>query len=502
MKLAVLVAALLAALAPAPAPAPAAQRAIERTDSLLAGLPLRECAAFYELQPLMTNEQTFEYLSLPNARERSAWTYRFWVGLDPTPTTEANERRVEHEHRILLARERYPSSKVPGWDVRGEVLIRYGEPANVGRIDEDISASSYTGAGETWYYAAPRMTVRFQRNLAGEYVCSGDPVHWRARGPYTVPSEPDYCADALTNIELAQMMNPTGDYHPEDAPMRENEIYRNIERRPFVHSCDLESPIPCYVGVTTFRGDDRSPRTDVDFEVPANALEFFGDGDARAAAAEFRVLVRDSTMRKVAFARDRIRAAGGGPAPGSTLLPGQVTLHLKPGRYWMGLEAYDNCTKRRASFIREVEIPPMGGSPGLSGIQFASSIREAEPGSKFAKGNLQVVPHPARAYRIPFPISFYFEIYGLEPDESGRSFYRVEYLIVPLEKRRRGPVLEDVPASVSSSFETSGYGSTQPQRLAIATNELWKGTFRLEVRVTDRRTFRTATRSATFSILK
>jgi hypothetical protein len=167
----------------------------------------------------------------------------------------------------------------------------------------------------------------------------------------------------------------------------------------------------------------------------------------------------------------------------------------------MGLEAYDNYTKRRASFMRDIEVAPLNGSPDISDIQFASSIRDAEPGSRFAKGNLQVVPHPIRAYRIPFPISFYFEIYGLDTDQDGKAFYRVEYRIVPLEKRRRGPVLRDVPA-ISSAFETSGFGSTQPQRLSIATDELWKGPFRLEVTVTDRRTLRTAAQSATFSIVE
>ena len=207
-------------------------------------------------------------------------------------------------------------------------------------------------------------------------------------------------------------------------------------------------------------------------------------------------------MRKIAFERDRIKVTAGS-RPGPMLLPGQVALRLKPGHYWMGLEAYDSYTKKRASFMRDIEIAPRNGSPEISDIQFASSIRDAEPGSRFAKGNLQVVPHPIRAYRIPFPVSFYFEIYGLDTDEDGKAFYRVEYRIVPLEKRRRGPVLQDMPANVSSAFETSGYGSTQPQRLSIATKELWKGPFRLDVTVTDRRDLpNAATKSAEFSILK
>ncbi len=484
-------------------PAPALPQVISEQDSLLAGLPPQECATYFELQILMSPDQMREYLGLPNARERSKWTGRFWIGLDPTPTTAANERRTEHERRVLLARERYGSRAAPGWDNRGEVLIRYGEPANVTRTAEDVTPSTYVSSGEIWYYPAPRMVVHFQRNIEGEYICSGDPVSWFDKGNplYVVPAEPDYCADFDLNLEMARMMNPDGDYHPEDWPPQENEIYRNIEQRPFIHPCDLEEKLHCYIDVATFRNLDRSLRTEIDFEVPSREIQFFGQGEDRGAAVEFRVLVRDSTMRKIAFQRDRVRITAGSE-PVQMLIPGQVALQLKPGHYWMGLEAYDNYTKKRAAFMKNIEIAPQNGSPGISDIQFASSIRDVEPGTRFAKGTVQVVPHPVRAYRMPFPVSFYFEIYGLDTDQEGRAFYRVEYKIVPLEKRRRGLVLEKTSAAISSSFETSGSGSTQPQRLSIATKELWKGPFRLEVTVTDRRTFRTATKSEDFSILK
>ena len=213
--------------------------------------------------------------------------------------------------------------------------------------------------------------------------------------------------------------------------------------------------------------------------------------------------MRDDSLREVASGEDCIDiAAPAGARRGPALVPGQIILPLKPGHYHVGIEARATNSKRRAVFKTDVNIPVYASSPCVSEIQFAADIRETEETRRFQKGTLQVVPHPLHAYRTPAPIVFYFEIYGLDTDEEGKAFYRVEYRIIPLEKKRWGPVLQDVPANVGSALETSGYGSTQPQRLSIATNELWEGPFRLDVTVTDRRTFKTAAQSAKFSIIK
>jgi len=213
--------------------------------------------------------------------------------------------------------------------------------------------------------------------------------------------------------------------------------------------------------------------------------------------------VRDVGMNVVASAVDTVEPTmTGDKFTGPSLLPGQVILALEPGYYRIGLEAEDRISKRRAEYRTNIELTPFTASPAVSDIQFASSIRETQENRRFVKGNLQVVPHPVHAYRLPFPLSLYFEIYGLDTDREGLAYYRVEYKIVPFEKRRKGPILVEVPSVISSSFETSGYGSTQPQRISVAPENLWEGSFRFIVTVTDRRTFRTATKSEDFSILK
>ncbi|MCK4236203.1 MAG: hypothetical protein KAX38_03725, partial [Candidatus Krumholzibacteria bacterium] len=146
-------------------------------------------------------------------------------------------------------------------------------------------------------------------------------------------------------------------------------------------------------------------------------------------------------------------------------------------------------------------LPSLNESPAISDIQFASSIEETEENLKFVKGNLQVVPYPLHIYRIPFPLLLYFEIYGLDTDNKGLAFYTVEYSIVPLKKRRKGPVLEDIPPAIISRFEATSYGPRQAQRISIATENLWEGPFKLIVSVMDRRTLKESKKTANFSIL-
>ena len=191
--------------------------------------------------------------------------------------------------------------------------------------------------------------------------------------PYRVPDEPDYCADQLLNEEIAEMMSPDRDYHPEDWPMPENEIYRNVEEHPFIHSCDVEEMIPCAIDVTTFRNADRSLRTEVNFEVPANEIKFFGEGDAHGAAVEFRVLVRDSTMREIAFDRDRVGITAAGFSPVQMLIPGQVAFHLKPGHFWMVSRHTTTIRRGERRWLKEIELAPYAVRP----LSATSSSRAA-----------------------------------------------------------------------------------------------------------------------------
>ncbi len=82
--------------------------------SLVAGP--EELAAYQRLEP----------------EERAQFVRAFWQKRDPTPATPGNERLVEHYRRVVYVLQNF-SKDGRKWDRRGDVYIRYGEPAHVSK---------------------------------------------------------------------------------------------------------------------------------------------------------------------------------------------------------------------------------------------------------------------------------------------------------------------------------------------------------------------------------
>jgi hypothetical protein len=283
-----------------------------------------------------------------------------------------------------------------------------------------------------------------------------------------------------------------------------NNFYMYMEEKPTIYSFETdEDLLPVAFDITSFNGGNGKIRTDINFEVPTRELQFERRDGLLRAEVELSVLVRDIDMNEVASGTEFTGATqeGGQTFDGPAYIPGQVAVTLEPGYYRIGIEARDMKSGRMGVYRTNVELPPLHEGLALSDILFASTITQVDKTVRYQKGNLQVVPHPLHAYRIPYPLTFYFEIYGLDTDNEDMALYSVEYRVIPITKKKTGLTHEEIPTAVESRFETSGFGPSQPQRLEIATDNLWEGSFRLIVTVMDRRTRESVYKTANFSIL-
>lgn len=523
--------------AAAPRPATAVEETFPGEREMIRRLGRRERLVFFGLQYLLNPHQRRQLLSIEDPRERHEWIETFWLYNDPTPATERNEKREEHERRVAMARRLFKKKTEPGWDRRGEMLIRFGMPRFRSKEPGTITFSGEYPPAEFWFYPSLDMAITFQDvMLNGEYVLAIEKIGRSSREEldrlkaindvykYDVlefidtrewedeeelkdilsfnPDDIDYVADPDLRAQAPKDL--LAEWDREKRARSARNFFKYDREYKSIYSFDLEERLlPVYFDVTSFRGGPGSIRTEVNVQVPTAEMSFDTTGGVRRGRIDLRVLARDIEMNPVARAVDSvIVTASIDTTSQPALVPGQATLTLPPGYYRLGIEAVDARTGRRGVYTTNLELEPMDDRLALSDIMFASRITETGENPRFVKGNLQVIPHPLHAYRPPWPLTFYFEVSGLDTDADGLSWYEIEYRIVPLEGRRRGPVYEEPPPAISSSFRTSGYGASQAQRLEIATDNLSPGSFELIVTVRDRRTMASVEQRGRFSILE
>jgi GWxTD domain-containing protein len=126
---------------------------------------------------IITPQEKEAFEALASDEERDLFIEAFWRARDPTPGTERNEAREEHERRFEYANEQL-GRETPreGWQTdRGRVYIQLGEPRDIARYYE----SKAFWPMELWTYEAnsaathlpPFFYVMFYRpQVTGEYV--------------------------------------------------------------------------------------------------------------------------------------------------------------------------------------------------------------------------------------------------------------------------------------------------------------------------------------------
>lgn len=100
-------------------------------DTYIAGRDTAEQLVYYDLSLVAKDDELAEFEATPKDEWKNL-AGTFWASRDPAPVTEANERRIEHYRRVAYSREHFGAFKFP-WDTRGDVYVRYGEPAHISK---------------------------------------------------------------------------------------------------------------------------------------------------------------------------------------------------------------------------------------------------------------------------------------------------------------------------------------------------------------------------------
>jgi GWxTD domain-containing protein len=515
--------ALVIVLGPA---APSASRAAE-LDAAAPGSHvsrLRDDPRFEDVfsrsfEVILSDSQRRSYDGLEGA-ERITYRRRYWTASDPTPTTERNEFLEEHLGRLEYALEWFCSEGEFDWDERGDVALRYGVPPSRYRFAGDVFAS-YGSMGidppaEIWTYPRMEMTIRFvDPNLDDRYQIGEDIKAMSARGRPTVvlkgasgvpvvdASGPDTPVPAPRNIEAE---------HSEASARRmQEEGLRALADVPVSYGYAAPAPpIPLYYEVVIAKGAGGASDVAVNYQLPLDTVTVDRDGDAlhadvvkrvRVLTADHDVITEDArTISLDAVSEDAVRREG--------LITDEWRLDTEPGEYVVEVSVEDTLTGRAGYGRSLVVVPDYSSSElSMSDVSIATSVGE---GSRFVRLGGAVVPQPIRAFGRDEELVVYFEVYGLEGDRSGRSYFSVTTEITGLGyegekgwlRRFVSRLFPEGEHSVSSRVDAWGDAPDTAYWYAVSLENLAEDNYEIRVTVIDLVAERSVTRHATFTVLE
>jgi GWxTD domain-containing protein len=468
-----------------------------------------------------------EQVALPDPRAQRI--RQFWLGLDPTPVTRINERKLEHYRRVHYALRNFGLGTKP-WDVRGDVYIRLGHPNHrswSGNLvfETDPKAVRVKNRLNDLVHRAKREITPTDRLLLG--FLSDESGDLRGVPIFPVPHRGSPFAEAaslnarwelwiygdvLEGVEIT-FVDGLGDGRYDFArppqtssfsalwqSLAPETIYaRAVAKSPSHYTFDYKgAPLDLYVDHAVFRDEDRSA-IEIYVGVPWAQLGLQLRGNVLFGQLERTVVVYDENTRPVYT--DTVVIAQGVPddqpsGPG-TLMVDQVRVPLAPGTYFVAVEVRDPGTQKTQALLQRVEVEKFQHSEfSLSEVEVAAQISDAnrDLGRQFIKEELTVLPLPSRIFSQQAEIYLYYEVYNLLRNRDGQSRYRVDYHIRGGKPKGARRLLGGIARLIGSSsegeelrvsYEHEGFSASEPMYIALDVDPVDREEIEVAVRVTD-----------------
>jgi GWxTD domain-containing protein len=438
-------------------------------SSFVAALPRLPRLArerFEDIAPIASMEDTAALRRLPPS-ERPEFLRRFWREHDPDLASRENEAQLEYWSRVAQAFFLFFNPKRREWDERGEVYVRYGPPerADYNPLGTPMSLVYSTGMSYplntlVWSYPSLGMQVQMQDRVLSEY--------------YLLP------------VSMVEDMDP----HPDPTVLasRGDVIASRGGRGVFPLLPPRTQARPVEAVLARFAGE-RGPRLLGQVETPG--------GPDDTITAEWVVL--DTAMIEVARVS---RAAGVSACDPTALRAADFASELRPGRYQVGISVRDG-SGGRGVYRSEIELVAPPAALTLSDVV----VTCGRPDVSTASGptpSVRVEANPEAVVTGAGPLTVYFEMYDLRPDENGQSRFEYECTVRAADRDPRiwiQRLLQPRPRipEISASRREEQPGNLRRQFVSIPVGELGKGRYRLDIVVRDLNAGSEATTSVRFA---
>lgn len=438
------------------------------------------------------------------------WLLKMWKRRDPNPISSINERLVVHYKRLETARGLYTADTYTGYDDRGSIYVRYGEP-DIRYTDQmpgfDVKAN------ESWSYKMGNTTVSFDFVQEGSYYTLVDDLteamNLTSLGKtalnvlvemYQNRSHLDGYYQRITNdllaVDPSSVKNVSSLSSLVPAVTRHN-INRTKKREHLpVSTYDFKlegSDLPFHFDYAWFYNEKEQIRLEFYFALNQAGLRKEPQEKEELPVIDQSVLIQTRDYETIVRGSNKIPLNTLNKTNGDFIFQTNVLLTDFSPICTIQLENKSQNQKRLIQF--PVSIPPFEEKAfSVSDVQLSADIHaktELE-GRLFTKKGLYILPYPYTTVRKSQPIYFYFEIYNLNKFDSGMAEYEVELKLFQKQNPRNlvnvlkkiNPFQPDERTSVTTSMLRKSNEEVIADYFALDMSALNRGDYELIIQVT------------------
>ena len=248
---------------------------------------------------ILTEKEKKEFDKYKSAQDKAQWANLYWKRLDPTPTTSKNERLEEYDNRVAYALKFYKAFTLEGFDDRGLIYLKYGEPYQ--KYTEPVG-TSFARANESWSYSQlyPGLTFDFISDGTSYYLTND----FRKAVVSKSTSNLISIFESRSDLDLKyQVAAHALQYEGIEEALSEfaSESQKSQIEAPVVsYSYDYQrKPLHLMQRAAQFKGPHGNVRLELYYGIPVNELKFYQRDQYWATPVAGKVAIFDSLYNTI-----------------------------------------------------------------------------------------------------------------------------------------------------------------------------------------------------------
>jgi len=455
-------------------------------DKALAGMTRFQRWAYTTVECVLLPQVAAEY---PNWRPavRDSVGRDFWRTRDSDPTTEINERLLEHYSRVWEANLSYgtPENGGVGWrTVMGATLVRMGRPDERLQRTQAVH-SSYSGHFVDW------SQVSYWDYSSTEFPCSFAFLDRYSNNKYAYP-------DPWYDNNLPPL-------YQQSRRVAEAIFSQKPEQSSLLR---FRQPVNIGVEIYQFRGATGRTVALVHLTIPYRDITFDTAGERAKATLAVRKALRtpDQEMIWHKAEDEKLDLSINEARRGLGSWMDLFTVEAKAGVYQLAFACEQPRANRFGLSKNSVELQSYDSAVAISDLLLtAASIADPKPGDIW-KGQHSSNVIPRKTFSLAERLTVYFEIYNLPKDIYAQTSLQLSYslrLIRPSEsglKRLITRLRQDKRESITMVYRESGRSRDLVRATTLDVSRLRAGDYVLTIQLTDLIFNRTVSKTTTLTL--